>query len=295
MKVLDFGSLNIDYVYSVDHAVVTGETLACTERNIFCGGKGLNQAIALAKAGVPVYMAGQIGEDGGVLTDACHAAGINTEFIRVVPGGTGHTIIQVNKEGDNCILLYGGANRSLTREYIDEVLSHFDKGDILVLQNEVNNLDYIIEKGYERGMQIVLNPSPFDDNLKNCDFGKVSMLQINEIEGRQITGEEDTGKILAKLRELYPDTKVVLTLGSVGSVYQYGNTIVRQGIYPVKAVDTTAAGDTFTGYFVASMMEELPVEKGLDLAARAAAITVTRQGATASIPERAEVEAWVFD
>ena len=175
MKVLNFGSLNLDYVYSVDHMVAEGETLAAGGMNTFCGGKGLNQSIALAKAGVPVYHAGLIGEEGKSLLDACRENGVHTDFIREIPGKSGHTIIQVDKSGQNCILLYGGANRSMTREFIDEVLSHFEKGDYLLLQNEVNLVDYMVDQAYEKGMEIILNPSPFDRNLEACDLSKISL------------------------------------------------------------------------------------------------------------------------
>lgn len=289
MKVLNFGSLNLDYVYSVDHMVMPGETLASGGMNIFCGGKGLNQSIALAKAGVPVYHAGMIGEEGAALLDACKESGVKTDFIRTIPGKSGHTIIQVDKDGQNCILLFGGANRSITKEFVDEVLSHFEKGDILLLQNEVNLLDYIIDEAYETGMTIILNPSPYNSALDACDFHKISMFLLNEIEGGQVTGETDTEKILEKLKELYPETKVVLTLGGDGSVYQYKEEKYRQGIYKVKAVDTTAAGDTFTGYFISSVIDGMPVQEGLSLAAKASAIAVSREGATASIPLREEV------
>ncbi len=289
MKVLNFGSLNLDYVYSVDHMVTPGETLASYGMSVFCGGKGLNQSIALAKAGVPVYHAGMVGEEGGALLEACKEGGVKTDFIKTIPGKSGHTIIQVDKEGQNCILLFGGANRSITKEYVDEVLSHFEKGDILLLQNEVNLLDYIIDRAYETGMMIILNPSPYDSALDACDFSKISMFLLNEVEGGQVTGEKETDAILEKLKEIYPDAKVVLTLGGEGSVYQYKDEQYRQGIYPVKAVDTTAAGDTFTGYFISSVLEGLPVPEGLKLAAKASAIAVSRQGATASIPLREEV------
>lgn len=289
MKVLNFGSLNLDYVYSVDHMVTPGETLASSGMNIFCGGKGLNQSIALAKAGVNVYHAGMIGEEGGSLLDACKEGGVNAEYIRRIPEKSGHTIIQVDKNGQNCILLYGGANRSITKEYVDEVLAHFEKGDILLLQNEVNLLDYIIDKAYEMGMMIVLNPSPYDSALDACDFSKISMFLLNEVEGAQVTGESETNKILEKLKEVYPDAQVVLTLGGDGSVYQYKDRQYRQGIYKVKAVDTTAAGDTFTGYFISSVIEGMSVPEGLSLAAKASALAVSREGATASIPLKEEV------
>lgn len=289
MKVLNFGSLNLDYVYSVDHILLGGETQTSTGMNVFCGGKGLNQSIALAKAGVPVFHAGMIGEEGGSLREALDNSGVNTEFVRQIPGKSGHTIIQVDKNGQNSILLYSGANRMLTKEFVDEVLNHFEKGDILLLQNEINLLDYIIDQAYEKEMMIILNPSPFDDYLKACDFSKISLFLLNEIEGWQVTGEKEPDKILEKLRELYPEAKVVLTLGSEGSVYQDQQNQYRQGIFPVKAVDTTAAGDTFTGYFISSIIDGMPVPEGLKLAARASSIAVSRPGASASIPEREEV------
>ncbi|MDO4518837.1 MAG: ribokinase [Eubacteriales bacterium] len=291
MKVLNFGSLNVDYVYQMRSILQPGETQASYSRNVYCGGKGLNQSIALAKAGVPVYHAGLIGEGGEILLDACKESGVNAEYIKKIDGPCGHTIIQVDQNGQNCILLYGGANRMLTEEYIDEVLSHFEKGDILLLQNEVNLLHRIIEKAFEKGMKIILNPSPFDDALEKCDLTKINLFLVNEIEGSQITGGETKPEvILTKIKELYPDASIVLTLGGDGSVYQDKTGIYHQGIYKVKAVDTTAAGDTFTGYFIASILENMPVQEGLKLAAKASAIAVSRPGATASIPLREEVE-----
>ena len=166
---------------------------------------------------------------------------------------------------------------------------YFEKGDILLLQNEINELDYIIDRAYEKHMMIILNPSPFDNALENCDLSKISLFLMNEIEGFQITGEKEPDKILTKVKALYPKAKVVLTLGGDGSVYQDETGIYRQGIFKVKAVDTTAAGDTFTGYFISSIIDGLPVQDGLELAAKASAIAVSRPGATASIPLRSEV------
>ncbi|WP_368218220.1 ribokinase [Blautia obeum] len=289
MKVLNFGSLNLDYVYQVESILIPGETQASKSRQIFCGGKGLNQSIALAKAGIPVYHAGLIGEGGEPLLEVCKENGVNTEFIRQIPGPCGHTVIQVDENGQNCILLFGGSNRSMTKEFVDTVLDSFEEGDIILLQNEINELDYIIERAYEKHMMIILNPSPFDNALENCDLSKISLFLMNEIEGFQITGEKEPDKILAKVKALYPKAKVVLTLGGDGSVYQDETGIYRQGIFKVKAVDTTAAGDTFTGYFISSIIDGLPVQDGLELAAKASAIAVSRPGATASIPLRSEV------
>lgn len=290
MKVLNFGSLNVDYVYNVDHMVQGGETLSSSGMNIFLGGKGFNQSAALAKAGLEVYHAGQIGEDGLGFLDGCKEYGIHSDFVRKVEGKSGHTIIQVDKNGQNCILLYGGSNRSITKDFVDEVLSHFEKGDFLVLQNEINMMDYIIDAAYEKGMVIVLNPSPMDAYLDNCDMNKVSYFLLNEIEGAQMTGEEDLDKVPAKLLEKYPNAKIVLTLGQEGSVYMDKEQTVRQGIYKVKAVDTTAAGDTFTGYFIAGVIAGEPIPQVLSRAAKASAIAVSRKGAAPSIPFRKEVE-----
>ena len=294
MKILNFGSLNLDYVYNVDHMVEAGETLTSAERNTFCGGKGLNQSIALARAGAKVFHAGQIGAEGEILRQTLAQEGVDTRYIRTADVPTGHALIQVDENGQNCILLYGGANRALTTGYIDEVLADFGRGDILVLQNEVNLLDYIIDRAWEKGMRIILNPSPFDDHLVKCDLQKISILLLNEVEGAQLCGKTDPEAILEYLRKEYPEVKAVLTLGSRGSVYQDVNLQHHQSIFPVEAVDTTAAGDTFTGYFIAELLEKSNAVEGLEIAAKAAAIAVTRHGAAPSIPTKAEVDAFEF-
>lgn len=290
MKVLNIGSMNLDYVYQVDHIVQPGETISSGGMNIFLGGKGMNQSIALAKAGVEVYHGGMIGEDGQPFLDACKEYGVKDEYIRKVPGKTGHTIIQIDKDAQNCILLFGGANQMLTEYYIDEVLAGFEKGDILLLQNEVNNVAYMVDKAYEKGMQIALNPSPFDSKLDAVDMSKISIFLLNEIEGGQITGLSAPDEILADMCKRFPNAKIVLTLGSDGAVYAETGKTYHQPIFKVQAVDTTAAGDTFTGYFLAGLVEGMPIEDILKMSAKASSIAVTRQGAVPSIPYRKEVE-----
>lgn len=293
MKVLNFGSLNLDYVYQVDHMVRPGETLACAGMEIFLGGKGFNQSVALARAGVPVFHAGLIGEDGGEFLSACEANGVDARYIRTLPGRTGHTIIQVDKDGQNCILLHGGSNRLLDKGYVDEVLSGFSEGDFLILQNEINLLDYIICEARAKGMQIVLNPSPFNGALSSCDMGKVSYLLLNEVEGEQLTRETEPEQIISAILRDYPEMKIVLTLGSRGAEYGDKSRRCRQGVRTVgPVVDTTAAGDTFTGYFVAGLLEDLPVEENLARCALASGIAITRQGAVPSIPSKEEVESF---
>ena len=151
-------------------------------------------------------------------------------------------------------------------------------------------LDYIIDQAYEKKMKIVMNPSPFDDKLNSCDLGKVYLFLVNEIEGEQITGCKDKDQILDALAEKYPNARFVLTLGSDGAVYYDGKEKVFQDIFKVKAVDTTAAGDTFTGYFIASTIEGRSVQESLRIAAKASSIAVSRPGATPSIPTAEEVK-----
>ena len=289
MKVLNFGSLNLDYVYSVPHIVKPGETMTSNKLEVFPGGKGLNQSIALARAGMDVYQAGAIGEDGKDLLQVCKENNVNTDFIRISPLRTGNAIIQVDEEGPNCIILFPGANRDQNKEFIDHVIDNFSAGDVIVLQNEINLIDYIIDRAYSKGMIIVLNPSPYDDKIKNCDLSKVDYFLMNEIEGEMITGESDPDEILSYMLTKYPNSKVVLTLGKMGSVYADKSKKCKQGIYPVKAVDTTAAGDTFTGYFLRYVFIGESVEKALDMASLASSIAVSRKGASVSIPYNDEL------
>ena len=291
MKVLNIGSMNLDLVYRVDHIVQPGETEASVSMNTFLGGKGMNQSVALAKAGVEVYQGGMIGEDGQPFLDACAEYGVRADYIRKVEGKSGHAVIQIDKNAQNCILLYGGANQMLTESYVDEVLQNFGAEDILLLQNEVNLLPYIVDKAYEKGMQIALNPSPFNEKLDAVDIKKISIFLLNEVEGNQVTGLTAPEEIIVKMQELYPHAKIVLTLGKDGAVYADGEERFFQPIFPVKAVDTTAAGDTFTGYFLAGLAEGMAIPEILKMSAKASSIAVSRAGAVPSIPYRDEVMA----
>ena len=289
MRVLNIGSLNLDYVYSVDHIILPGETEATGTRNVFLGGKGINQSMALAKAGVEVYHGGLIGNGGQPFLDACKEYGVHADFIRKVDAPDGHSIIQIDKNAQNSILLFGGTNQMLTEKFVDEILSHFTSEDILLLQNEVNLLPYIVDQAYAKGMQIALNPSPFNEKLDAVDMSKISIFLLNEVEGNQLTGLTEPNDILDKLQELYPHARIVLTLGKDGAMYADQTQRVYQPIFKVKAVDTTAAGDTFTGYFLAGLMSGMDMQEVLKMSAKASSIAVTREGAVPSIPYRAEV------
>ena len=296
MKVLCFGSLNIDYTYKVPHFVKKGETLASERLQVFGGGKGLNQSVALAKAGTEVYHAGSIGQDGMFLLDMLKDAGANTDFVKILDTvRTGNAIIQNDKSGDNCIILYGGANQAITREQVDEVMSHFESGDYLVLQNEINELGYIVEKAHEKGMIIVLNPSPMNEKILALPLDVINYFILNEVEAAQILGKEDKGEesweqIADDLLKKFPQATIVLTMGSEGSVFKNQKETVCQSIYKVQAVDTTAAGDTFSGYFIGGILGGLSAKEAMDQASKASAIAVTRKGAAPSIPVLVEVQ-----
>lgn len=186
MKALNYGSLNIDFVYNVKHFVRSGETISSHNMAIFAGGKGLNQSVALAKSGIDTWHAGNIGEDGEFLAEILQKAGAHTDFISRLPGRNGHAIIQKQLNGQNCILLYGGSNRQNTRTQVDEVLSHFEKGDYLILQNEINEIAYIMERAHEKGMIIVLNPSPMDEKIFTYPLEYVDYFLLNEIEAKDL-------------------------------------------------------------------------------------------------------------
>lgn len=290
MKVLNFGSLNIDYTYQVEHIVHPKETISSNKLDVFPGGKGLNQSIALAKAGVEVYHAGLVGKDGIFLKDICRRNHVHTEYIKESEVQTGNAIIQVSSEGENSIILFPGANRQNTKEYVDEVLGHFETGDILLLQNEINEVDYLIEKGKEKGMRVVFNPSPFDEYVKVCDLTKVDLFFVNEVEGGQITDKTAPEEILEEMRIQYPEAEIVLTLGEKGAVWSGKEEEITVMAFQTKVVDTTAAGDTFTGYFLAGVIEGYNKKQALERAAIAAAMAVSKKGASISIPWKEEVD-----
>jgi len=289
MKILVFGSTNIDHNYQMEHIARPKETVTSLGYEIHPGGKGLNQAIAFAKTGQHVYLAAVVGNDAGMLLDVMEKYDVDTRYLKKINAPNGHAIIQIDKNGENSIFLYPGTNSSITHEYVDRVLNGFEKGDFIILQNEINRQDYIIEKAYEKGMVILMNPSPCDDSLKDLPLEKVSYFFINEVEGAILTGESAPEKILDRMNELYPESRVVLTLGADGSCYKYRDHYCSQAIFPVKAIDTVGAGDTFMGYFSYGLSQGYTPEECLLLATKASSITVTRKGAADSIPTLAEI------
>lgn len=298
MKILNFGSLNIDYVYSVPHIVKEGETIASTERRVFPGGKGLNQALAVSLAlentsDIPVYLAGGIGKnDGDFLLKALEPFSLHLDFLYSYPESTGHTCIQVDASGKNSIIYYAGANGLQSKEVIDKILKSFSKGDYLLLQNEINNVGYLIQKAHEKGLCIFFNPSPFTQTIFSYPLTFVDYFFVNETEARLLL---DTSNVMSDeealfaLQKKFPHAHIILTRGQNGVLFLHNGKVFSHGVYKVAAVDTTAAGDTFTGYFIALLAQGADDEKILSYASKAAAIAVSRKGAVPSIPHWKEV------
>lgn len=281
MKILVFGSCNIDLVYSVKSIVRLGETLAVGELNQFPGGKGFNQAIAAARAGAQTVFAGCIGSDGEFLRRMLNEAGADTRSLLTVEGKTGQATIQVDEKGENAILIYPGANARITREHIRSALAGMERGDYLLLQNEINELPYIVQCAAEAGLRTVLNPSPFDESLRGIDLSKLECVILNETEACAFARSGDPFDFIAQAGGL---TDIVLT---------HGGRTERCCAYKTSVIDTTAAGDTFTGYLFASLCSGAAIGEACRTAAGAAAIAVSRQGAAASIPRKGEVAEWL--
>jgi ribokinase len=289
-KILNFGSLNLDLVYTVSHIAGPGETISSTNREIFPGGKGLNQSIAAARAGACVFHAGAVGKDGERLLDVLKSVGVNTEYIKFCDTETGHAIIQVDKNGENAIVLFNGANYSLSAEDVTDIISQFSPGDFILLQNEINVTDICLKVAKKHGLITVLNVSPITADIGKLPLSLADIIFVNETEALAICNESDNEKLLDSMSRKFLSADIILTLGEDGAKCKTadGNEYTYSA-HKVSVRDTTAAGDTFTGYYVAAITAGKTTDEALRLANAAAAITVSRKGASASIPKLGEV------
>jgi ribokinase len=290
MKVINFGSINIDHVYEVAHFVRPGETLRSDSYSIFSGGKGSNQSLSLARAGANVFHAGKIGDDGRWLNKNLEESGVDTSLIEITDTPTGHALIQVNTQGENAIIIHGGANETVADDDIKRVLAIAEQGDCLLVQNEINSVDKIIQQAKEKGLLIVFNPAPMNESVKDYPLDLVDIFIINEVEGEALTQQSDPETIVAYMLRLYPQSKTVLTLGREGLIYGDDKKVICIPALRVEVVDTTGAGDTFVGYFLAELISGSTIEQCLQMGIKASALCVTRKGAGDSIPLRKEVE-----
>lgn len=273
----------------MDKIVKEGETIASNKFEKFIGGKGLNQAIALKKAGVDVIFAGQVGKEDGDLLIAYIEENNLAHMIKKTSGSSGHAIIQIDSFGQNSIIVEGGVNKRIEKSYVDEVLKGFNKGDYILLQNEINDVDYIVNVSSDKGLKVFLNPSPINEKIYDIDFNKVACIIVNETEGKALSGADNKLDIISYFKETYPEMEVILTLGGEGGYYSYKETLLKYKATKVDVVDTTAAGDTFCGYFVGLQAQAYSLEDSLEIASLAAAITCKSKGASSSIPRISEI------
>lgn len=290
MQVFNFGSVNIDMVYRVPHLVAPGETLSSVSLDTVLGGKGANQSVALAKAGCDVRHIGKLGDSDKWACDQLRSAGVDVSHIALIDGPSGHAIIQVDDKGENSIILHGGANQTFTRAELDNVLRQADEGDWLLLQNECNALDIAFELAESYKLRLAFNPAPMTASVLQLPLDRCKILVVNETEATALAKDDNLDTALSTLGARFADTRLVLTQGSKGALLQHGDKRLAAEAFKVQAVDTTGAGDTFVGYYLASLMAGLDDERALQRSCAAAALSVTQQGATTSIPATAEVE-----
>lgn len=285
MAIYNLGSINADMTYRVPHLLAPGETLATTALSRGLGGKGANMSVAAARAGAQVRHLGAVGEDGRWAIERLTEYGVDTRQIAVLSEPTGHAIVMLDRKAENCILIYPGANRALSVERIEAGLSEATPEDIFVFQNETNAQREAAELASSRGLRVAYAAAPFDADAVTLVLPLLDLLVLNEIEAGQL--EQATGQSI----ETIPVRDVVVTLGGRGC--RWINTDSREirdfAALPVTPVDTTGAGDTFTGYLLAGLDRGLPMPTSIELAQRAAAIMVTRHGTADVIPDLKEV------
>ena len=215
--------------------------------------------------------------------------GVDVESIRIGSAPTGHAIIQVDASGENSIIVYGGANRELSSNHLEEACSSLEEADWVLIQNEINGLENLMRLAFERGSRIIFNPSPMQESVLELPLEKVDTFLINRSEGEALSRESDPERIVQELKLRFPEATLVLTLGDQGVLYADPGQEIRVAAHPANVIDTTGAGDTFAGYFLASQLEGTGTEEALQRACRASALCVSRPGAAASIPRRSEL------
>ncbi|MEP4889024.1 MAG: ribokinase [Aliiglaciecola sp.] len=290
MAVINFGSINIDHVYQVDHFVQPGETLSSTDYQQLLGGKGANQSIALAKAGSDVRHVGKINEHDAHFKQAMIKAGVDCKYVQCTDSPTGHAIIQVASSGENAIVLFGGANLEIDNKDVLRALDDADESAWVLTQNETSSIDIVFQEAKKLGLKVAFNPAPMTDSVKQLPSDCIDLLIVNEVEAAEIAGVSDIDQIESYFREQWSHAEVLITLGKQGVRFVLAEETIDVPAFLVDTVDTTAAGDTFIGYFLAAYSRRNKPKEALVRACAASAIAVTRNGAAQSIPSTEEVD-----
>ncbi|MBE1287767.1 MAG: ribokinase [Alteromonadaceae bacterium] len=295
MAIINFGSINIDHVYQVPHFVQPGETLDTTDYQILLGGKGANQSIALAKAGADVLHVGYINENDVQFKQEMIKLGINGRYIQCTSTASGHAIIQVTPNGENAIFIFGGANRLINAKDIQRALFDANEDDWVLLQNETTGTKAVLEQAKAKGLKVAFNPAPMTADIHDLDMQLIDLLIINEIEAAELAGSEHYDDIVMFIEERFAHGSVLLTLGKQGVEWFSQGDHIAYPAFSVDAVDTTAAGDTFIGFFLAHYQIHQQPKQALRHACAASAIAVTRVGAAPSIPTHDEVSQFLAE
>ncbi len=287
--ILNFGSINIDYVYRLKTLPQAGETLSCQEFERCLGGKGINQSIAIARAGGAVKHIGAVGADGAFALAQIADMGLDTNDIRVTDTATGHAVICLDKQGENHIIIHAGANAELTENQINSALDANanpqtpPNSQWIVIQNETNLTEYIAKSAKQRGLSLAYSAAPFDATACQTILPYLDILAVNETEATALSHAMQTPITDLKIPTL------LITKGAKGAeLWQNGACISVRGL-PVKAIDTVGAGDTFFGSFIARLQNGTPAQEALNYAASAAALQCTRKGAATAIPDQKTV------
>ena len=295
--IFNLGSINIDYTYLVPYFVRPGETLESDDYNIGLGGKGVNQSLAIARAKGMVSHWGRVSSIDAWVTSELESAGVDVKDIELTPEPSGHAIIQIDALGENAILLFSGANHGFTREKMTALVAQTAPGDTILIQNECNGLDQLILLAVSHGCKVIFNPAPMTSKVSSLPLDQCELLFFNRTEAAallEMPVDSSAADLLMRCKESLGDVEGVLTLGSEGAWYQRSNETLFQPALKVKAVDTTAAGDTFVGYFLAARQAGLTPSQCLQRAATAAALAVQKFGAASSIPMASEVDGIIY-
>ncbi len=295
MAIINFGSINIDHVYHVDHFVKPGETLASTHYQQLLGGKGANQSIALALAGAEVRHVGSIHEGDAAFKQFLIKKGVDCRGVKCHDTPSGHAIIQVTPSGENAIVLFGGANQTLTADSVRRGLDDTTPSDWVLTQNETSSIAEVLSQAKDKQLKVAFNPAPMSDSVKELPLDCVDLLIVNETEAAAITGESELDSILQAFREHWQATEVIVTLGKAGVIMLRGEDTIQVDAFRVEASDTTAAGDTFIGYFLSAYSNKTDARQALIRGCAASAIAVTREGAAQSIPSQQEVDRFLAE
>lgn len=288
MAIWNLGSINADFVYGVPHIPAPGETLSSTSRQIFLGGKGTNMSVAAARAAAHVHHIGAVGEDGRWAIARLLEYGVDTRNIAVLETETAQAIIMVDPIGENAIILHPGANAEIPQVTLQAAMAEAQTGDWLVIQNETNLQRTAAEMGQKLGLKVAYAAAPFDAERVQAVLPYLDFLILNAVEAAQL--EKATGQAPSDL----PVRDVIVTRGSEGADW-YG-TAGKEHFPAIKVdpVDTTGAGDTFTGYVLASLDMGMPMAQAIAQATKAGALMVTRHGTADVIPDLSEVQAFQF-